>query len=128
VPKVLALVLILVAILVVGLLLGALIGSSLNHFLSALPDYQERLSTHIATLISWLHEKGVNTPKEEVIAAFNPGWVMRLAGGIFSALSNVLTNAFLILLTVVLILLEAADFPKKLQSVLKKTGEVAVCH
>ncbi|MDO8720731.1 MAG: AI-2E family transporter [Syntrophales bacterium] len=119
VPKVLALVLVLVAILVVGLLFGALIGPSLDHFLSSFPDYQERLSAHIAALISWLHEKGVNITQEEVAGAFNPGWVMSLAGGIFSALSSVLTNAFLILITVVFILLEAADFPKKLRLVLK---------
>ena len=43
---------------------------------------------------------------------------MSLAGSMFSALSSVLTNAFLILLTVVFILLEAADLPKKLQFVL----------
>jgi predicted PurR-regulated permease PerM len=119
VPKVLALVLILVALLVVGLLFGVLIGPSLNDFLRSLPDYQERLSTHIATLISWLREKGVNIPAEEVPHTLNPGWVMNLAGGIFAALSSVLTNAFLILLAVVFILLEAADIPKKLRIVLK---------
>jgi predicted PurR-regulated permease PerM len=37
---------------------------------------------------------------------------MNFAGGIFEALSNVLTNAFLILLAVVFILLEAADFQR----------------
>jgi AI-2 transport protein TqsA len=47
VPKVIALVLILVAILVVGSLFGALIGPSLNDFLNSLPQYQERLSTHL---------------------------------------------------------------------------------
>ena len=73
VPKVLALVLILVAILVVGLLFGALIGPSLNDFLRSLPDYQERLSTHIAALIGWLREKGVNIPAEEVPAYFTSG-------------------------------------------------------
>jgi len=119
VPKVLALVLILVAILFVGLLFGALIGPSLNHFLRSLPDYQERLTTHIATLIGWLREKGINIPKEEVLGTLHPGWVMSLAGNILSTLSSVLTDAFLILLTVVFILLEAADFPKKLQIVLK---------
>jgi AI-2 transport protein TqsA len=119
VPKVLALVLVLVAILGIGLLFGALIGPSLNKFLSSLPGYQERLSTHIAALISWLHEKGVNIPQEEVASAFHPGWVMSLAGDILSTLSSVLTNAFLILLTVVFILLEAADFPKKLEVVLR---------
>jgi predicted PurR-regulated permease PerM len=119
VPKLLALALILVAILLVGLVFGALIGSSLNDFLRSLPDYQERLSTHITTLISWLREKGISIPVDEVPLTFHPGWVMSLAGGIFSALSSVLANAFLILLTVVFILLEAADFPKKLHVVLK---------
>jgi AI-2 transport protein TqsA len=119
VPKILALVLILAAILVVGLLFGVLVGPSLNHFLSSLPDYQERLSAHIASLLSWLHEKGVNIPQEEVAGALHPGWVMSLAGGILSALSSVLTNAFLIMLTVVFILLEAGEFPKKLRMVLK---------
>src|SRR4030042_3817400 len=60
VPKVIALGLILVAILVVGLLFGALIGPSLNDFLTSLPSYQEQLSTHVATFIIWLREKGVN--------------------------------------------------------------------
>jgi len=119
VPKVLALALILVTILIVGLLFGALIGPSLNDFLSSLPDYQERLSTHITALIGWLREKGINIPAKEVPRTLHPGWVMNLAGGIFSALSSVLTNGFLILLTVVFILLEVADFPKKLRAVLK---------
>jgi len=119
VPKVLALVLILAAILVAGLLIGALIGPSLNHFLSSLPDYQARLLVQIDALTSWLRERGVNVPQEEVMGAFNPGWVMGLAGGILSSLSSVLANTFLILLTVVFILLEVADFPKKLRLVLK---------
>jgi AI-2 transport protein TqsA len=119
VPKDLALVFILVAILFVGLLFGALIVPSLNDFLSSLPDYQERLSAHISALLRWLREKGINIPRKEVSGTFHPGWVMNLAGDIFSSLSGILTNAFLILLTVVFILLEAADFPKKLRMVLK---------
>ena len=119
VPKVLALVLMLVAILLVGILFVALIGPSLNDFLKSLPDYQEQLSAHITALINWLREKGINIPAKEVPRTLHPGWVMNLAGGIFSALSSVLTNGFLILLTVVFILLEAADLPKKLRIVLK---------
>ena len=118
VPKVFALVLILVAILFAGALFGALIGSSLNNFLNSLPDYQARLSSYIADALGWLREKGVNIPAEEV-PHIHPGWVMSLAGEILSTLSSVLTNAFLILLTVVFILLEAAELPKKLQIVLK---------
>jgi AI-2 transport protein TqsA len=119
VPKLLALIVILVVILGAGLLFGVLISSSLNDFLISLPDYQERLSNHVAAFVNWLNEKGIKIPKEEVSGRFQPGWVMALAGDIFSALSGVFANVFLILLTVVFILLEAADFPKKLRAVLK---------
>jgi AI-2 transport protein TqsA len=119
VPKVIALVLILLAILVVGFLFGVLIGPSLNNFVSSLPGYQERLSAHIGALIGWLSGKGINIPAAEVSGVFNPGWVMNLAGDILSTLGSILTNGFLILLTVVFILLEASDLPKKLGVVLK---------
>jgi AI-2 transport protein TqsA len=123
VPKVLALLLILVIILAVGLLLGVLVGSSLHNFLKSLPDYQDRLSTSVMTAIDWLRERGVHIPEEEVRNTFHPATVMRLAGTLLSAMSSVLTNAFLILLTVVFILLEAADFPKKLEAALKRPEE-----
>ena len=119
VPKVLSLVFILVAIMAVGLLLGALVSSSINNFLSSLPNYQDRLSANIAPVIDWLREKGFDIPKGRVNGTFSPEKVMRLAGTLLSGLSSVLTNAFLILLTVVFILLEAADLPKKLQAALR---------
>jgi AI-2 transport protein TqsA len=119
VPKLLALVLILVAIFFVGLIFGALIIPSLNDFLGSLPAYQEQLSTHISNLIKLLRGSGVDIPQDVVSSSFNPAWVLKLAGGIFSALGSALTNGFLILLTVVFILLEVTDFPKKLQLVLK---------
>jgi len=120
VPKVLALILILAAILAVESLLGVLVGTSLNNFVNSLPQYQERLTTNLSPLLNWLAKKGIDLPKGGIGAAIHPESVMRLAGNLLSALSNVLANAFLILLTVVFILLEAADFPKKLKAVLKK--------
>jgi AI-2 transport protein TqsA len=123
VPKVLALVFILVAIMAVGLLLGALVSSSINSFLSSLPNYQERLSANIAPVIDWLREKGFDIPEGRVSGTFSPEKVMRLAGTLLSGLSSVLTNAFLILLTVVFILLEAADLPKKLQAALRNPAK-----
>jgi len=119
VPKVLSLLIVLVAILAVGSLLGVLVGTSLNNFLHSLPQYQERLSTHMGVVIDWFHEKGVNIPEAEVRESLHPGSVMRLAGMLLSTLSSVLTNAFLILLTIVFILLEAADFPRKVEAALK---------
>lgn len=128
VPKVLALTLILLAILVAGILFGALIGPSLNDFLKSLPDYQKQLSTHVASWTSWMSKKGVTIPEGGVLGALDPGWVMSLAESILSGLSSVLANAFLILLTAVFILLEAAGFSKKLRSVLKDPEKSLSAH
>ncbi len=123
IPKVLALVIILVTILAIGLSLEALVGTSLNKFLHSLPQYQERLSANIAPLVNWLAEQGIKLPEEGIGSAVRPESMMQLAGDLISPLSNVLANAFLILLTVIFILLEAADFPKKLRAALKKPEE-----
>ncbi|HEY3277683.1 MAG TPA: AI-2E family transporter [Syntrophorhabdaceae bacterium] len=118
VPRVIAVIIILLVILFLGLAFGALIGPSLNQFLSSLPGYQEQLSDHLTNLISWLRTKGIHISAKD-LPRVQPGWVMSFAGGIFSALSSVLTNGFLILLTVVFILLEAEYFPQKLRVLLK---------
>jgi AI-2 transport protein TqsA len=120
VPKAPALILILAAILAIGSLLGVLVGTSLNNFVSSLPQYQERLTTSFSPVLNWLVKKGVNLPTGGIGAAIHPESAMRLAGNLLSALSSMLANAFLILLTVVFILLEAADFPKKLKAAVKK--------
>jgi predicted PurR-regulated permease PerM len=120
VPKALALVLILGTVVAVGLLLGALVGTSLNNFVTSLPKYQEQISAETATAIGWLRDKGVNIPEGGVRGIFSTQTVMQLAGGLLTGLSSVVTNAFMILLTVVFILLEAADLPKKLRAGLRK--------
>jgi len=120
VPKVASLLFVLVAILAVGSLLGVLVGTSLNEFLGSLPSYQERLSAQVTALTDWLRGKGVDIPEKDLRDALHPGSAMRLAGKLLSTLSGVLTDAFLILLTIIFILLEAADFPKKLKAALKK--------
>ena len=120
VPRVLAVILILAVILAFGSLLGVLVGTSLNKFVSSLPQYQERLTVHLSPLLNWLVKEGVDLPKGGIGAAIHPENAMRLAANLLSAVSNVLANAFLILLTVVFFLLEAADLPKKLKTALKK--------
>ncbi len=119
VPKGLAIVLILVAVIAVGSVIGALVGSSINNFMNALPGYEQRFSVMMATVTDWLRETGVRIPEEGLNRAFSPQVVMRLISGLISGLSNVIANAFMILLTVLFILLEAAEFPKKLRAALR---------
>jgi len=123
IPRSLALLLILVVILAIGMLLGVLVGSSLTNFLGSLPHYQARLLVRLAKVIDWLREWGIDIPEGGVFKILQPGTVMSLAGNVLTALSGTVTDAFLILLTVIFMLLEAADFPKKLEVALKKPKE-----
>ncbi|MDQ7799178.1 MAG: AI-2E family transporter [Candidatus Edwardsbacteria bacterium] len=119
VPKVLALAIILAVILIGGAFFVLLIGPSLNQFMSNLPGYLERLSANSAAFSSWLQDKGVKIPQDGAAGALNPGWVMSLAGEVFSTLSRIIANAILILLTVVFILLEVSELPQKMRAVYK---------
>jgi predicted PurR-regulated permease PerM len=49
---------------------------------------------------------------------FDPGKAMKMAANTLAGLSGLLTNVFMILLTVIFILLEASGFPQKLRTAL----------
>lgn len=53
----------------------------------------------------------------------DPGKIFDIAGRTFKGLRSALTNVFLILLTVVFILLEAAGFPRKLEAALDRPDD-----
>jgi AI-2 transport protein TqsA len=115
VPRVVALVLVVVGILTVGVALTALLGTSLDGFSEALPAYQQRLEGEMISLVDWLAARGVAVSDRTLLNYLDPGSAMRLVSGLLSGLGSVLTNAFLILLTVIFILLEASTFAAKLQ-------------
>ncbi|MDX8377172.1 MAG: AI-2E family transporter [Mariprofundales bacterium] len=102
----------------VGLLLTLLITSSIDAFMQALPEYQQRLRLLAASILAWIEGFGflnINLPREQLLGLIDPGKVMQLAGGILSGVGNVLTNTFMIGLTVIFILFEAAGFSDKLR-------------
>ena len=115
IPKALAMLIVIVGIAIIGMLMAALIGTSLDDFSRDLPGYQALLQEKAQSLVSWLRESGVSIPENWISDAFNPGAAMNFAAGLLSKLGNVFTNAFLILLTVIFILLEASSVPVKLR-------------
>ncbi len=123
VPKVVALLIILSVVAVVGVLLVAFLGESLSSFTSALPVYQERLSDKTAMLVAWLRKMKIDVPDNVIRDSFNPGMAMKLVGTSLLGLSGVLTNTFMILLTVVFILVEASEFSTKLRCGLKNSKQ-----
>ena len=123
IPNALAVLMILIGIAAVGSLLVVIIGTSLNGFASSLPVYQVRLTEKTSALVSWLGGLGFEISSAMLSDYFNPAKIMRLVANALSGLQGVLTNVFLILLTVLFILLEASGFHKKLYAALKKPEE-----
>jgi len=117
VPEILGLLLIL--FLVVGVWAGVvvLVGTSLSDFSTNVPVYQERLTTITRELWQWLGTHGMTIDTSALEELFNPGKVMRLVAGTLNGLGGILTNAFLILLTFVFLLLEATGISDKIKAI-----------
>lgn len=118
VPASVALLLVIATVMLAGLLVVTLIGTSVNDFTRDLPSYQEKLRGQTLQLISYLDRFGIKVSKEILLEHFDPGAVMQSAASMLATAGGVLTNSFLILLTVIFILFEAAGLPAKLQAAL----------
>lgn len=117
-PKMLALTAVVLMAVGAMILVGLLLGVSIAQFTDSLPEYQTRLKQQSDNLIRWVEARGVDVPEDALAQYFNLGVGMRMAGAILSGLSGMLANAFLILLAVVFILMEAANLPDKIRSAL----------
>jgi len=118
IPAPLALLLVISVVMLGGFVVLTLVGTSVNDFTSQLPVYQEKLREQTLILADWLDKLGVKLSKQVLLDHFDPGALMQSAGAMLAKAGNVLTNSFLILLTVIFILLEAAGMPNKLRAAL----------
>ncbi|MCU7807735.1 MAG: AI-2E family transporter [Candidatus Thiodiazotropha sp. (ex Semelilucina semeliformis)] len=117
VPSGLAMLAVIAMIIVFGMLIGWMIGGSLNDFTKNLPQYQERLSVQSGRVVTWLQAQGLEFDQEALKSFINPGKAMGMAGQVISGLGNVLTQALLILITVIFMLVEATAFQGKIQAI-----------
>lgn len=97
-----------------GLLVGMLIGASLTDFTQSLPVYQARLRDQLGLLLAYFEVEEAQISGRMLLDYVDPGAAMRLTWGVFAALAAMLSNGFLILLTVIFILFEASSFPARL--------------
>ncbi|MFV2005173.1 MAG: AI-2E family transporter [Gammaproteobacteria bacterium] len=110
--KGLSLTLVILLVILIGFGLTVLVGSSITDFSRSIPLYQERISAEWAAVLQWLDDHGfsINDAIKETI---DPAATVGLLSSILKGFGNVLTNSFLIILTVVFILLEAAGLTQK---------------
>ncbi|WP_373501772.1 AI-2E family transporter [Desulfococcus sp.] len=123
VPTPLAVFLVAVGLLGIGFLVSAFIGNALKNFTMSLPEYQKIFQEKTLGIAAWLDTRGIDTSQFDGMDFIETGSVMRFITGFLGGLSGLLTNMFVILLTVIFILFEAAGMPSKLRSALGETGE-----
>jgi len=108
----LSLTLVMLLVVLIGFGLTVLIGSTLTDFSRTLPDYQSRISAEWGQAIQWLNDHGISAA-ENLKGLADPAAAMGLISSILKGFGNVLTFSFLIILTVIFILMEAAGLTPK---------------
>ncbi len=98
------------------------VGSSIQGFTQEAPKYAHRLQEMAAALLTWLQSKGIHVSPDRARDVMNPGTVMSLVGQMFNSLANVFSNFVLVFFTMILILFEITQFPKKLHLALGGQG------
>ena len=115
IPGGIAILMIVVLILLVGLILTAVVGSSVENFRQDIPLYSDKLSAMSYSVQSWLSQRGIDIDPQQWQQSFDPSVVMSFAGSTLASFGSVMTNAVMILLTVIFILTENIGFGEKLR-------------
>lgn len=116
----------LIVLLFLGVLFAAFVGTNVHSFLNALPVYQSRLAEQSTGFLELMERLGVNISAEVFRNMVDPGRALGIAANTLKGLSGMLTNVFMILLTVVFILLEASALPSKIAAALKGPREESI--
>ena len=117
VPSIVAALLIVIGIMLIIGVVGTIVGTSIAEFTAALPTYQERLDAMVQGVIRFIGEKfRIEESFQNLGEMIDPGWAMGLAATILNGLTDVLTNTFLIIFTVIFILLEASTAETKVEA------------
>ena len=119
VPSSLAVLAVVLVMLGIGIGMGAVLSTSLNGFYQQMDSYKANLNQQMDALFIWLKGMGIHLDWDLLKEVVNPGEAMKLVATLLAGFGGVLTNAFLITLTVVFILLEASGFPAKLRAATK---------
>jgi len=123
VPAGLAVLIVVIALVIAFFLTALFVGNSLSDFTRSLPQYQDKLQGLTVSLLNAMQQLGMDTAELNLESILDPSAVMRLVQSLLGGLGQVLSNTFLILLTVVFILLEASSFPAKLQAMAGNTEQ-----
>lgn len=119
VPRAVAVLALIVLIVLIGMTLAGVVGSSLQDFTQSMPELQQRLNNELVGASEKLAQYNIQINTNQLMQYFDPGAAMSVATNMLSGVGNVMTNLFLILLTVVFMLFEASTVPRKIHLAVK---------
>jgi len=95
---------------------GAIVGGSIDEFTDFAAQNQARFDGLVESASAWFQERDIDPETLEILNMLQPGRLINLLGGVLKNLAGVLSNFFLILLTMIFMLFEAASIPTKVRA------------
>ncbi|MCB9030140.1 MAG: AI-2E family transporter [Deltaproteobacteria bacterium] len=105
--------------------IGTLLATSVNAFTAELPKYSDSFSKLTLQLEEQLANYNIHTTTTEMFQMIQPGSVMELFGTTLKRSVGALSDVILVIIIVVFILYEAADFRVKLRAALDGKADIS---
>jgi len=115
VPAAVAVLAVVIVMLAVLTVVGAVLGGSVNRFVAAIPQYQERIDGLVERVPAAVERFNLDVDEHDIRDIVNPGRVMGWIGGGLKGLASILSNTLMITLLVVFMLLEGLWLPTKIR-------------
>jgi predicted PurR-regulated permease PerM len=116
VPVGLAVLAVVIVLLAVFSGFGAIVGGSVNEFAAFAAQNQARFDGLVESASSWFEARDIDPETLDILNMLQPGRLINLLGGVLKNLAAVLSNLFMIMLTMIFMLFEAASVPTKVRA------------
>jgi predicted PurR-regulated permease PerM len=116
IPAVVAVLVVVLVLLAFFSGLGAIVGGSVNEFTQFAAQNQARFDGLVESASTWFEERDIDPETLDILNMLQPSKLINMVGAVLKNLAAVLSNFFLILLTMIFMLFEAASFPIKLRA------------
>jgi predicted PurR-regulated permease PerM len=117
VPSGVSILVIMAAVVLLLLTLASLLNTSVSGFSEQVPVYEESLQQRLGDAQRLLTRYGLTLPESFLTDNLNPNVVMGMVKRTLTGFGGILSNIFLVILTLLFILLEGSTFPQKLQQI-----------
>jgi len=126
IPTSIAVLIIITVVIMTGIFIATFVGASLSAFYENMPTYEQRIDLFLTHLLERADHYGIHISSKILVQYFDPSAVIKWIAGVLSGFGGMLTNTFLIIMTVVFILFEVASMPDKIRRALPDADNTLV--